>query len=102
MKFAFDVDGVITDVPEFFKVVIEALKNAGHEIHIITDFGEHFRKQREKELEEYGIQYDHLEITSDKEGYCFSQNIDFMVDDNMQYYFPDSESVPLSILKIKS
>ncbi len=73
---------------------------SGHEIHLVTDYDEHFRNQRVTELEHLGIEYDYLEITSDKKGYCKSLNIDFVIDDNMNDYFPKSDSVPLSILEL--
>lgn len=101
MKFAFDVDGVITDAPDFFKAICTSLRRNGHEVHLVTDHDEYFRKQRIKELNHLGIEYDHLEITSDKEGYCKEKQIDFVVDDNMQEYFPGSISVPISILELE-
>ncbi|MEP0006917.1 MAG: hypothetical protein ABJ387_10565 [Balneola sp.] len=101
MKFAFDVDGVITDAPNFFKILILSLRNDGHEIHIISDFDEYFRDQRIAELKKAGIEYDYFEITSKKEEYCISKNIDFVIDDEMHEYFPNRFAVPLSILEIK-
>ncbi len=101
MKFAFDVDGVITDAPDFFRIICKSLKSSGHEIHIVSDYDEHFRNQRIKELEILGIEYDHFEITANKEEYCRLESINFVVDDNLNDYFPNSAGVPVSILEIK-
>ncbi len=90
MKFAFDVNGVITDALAFFKVTCTSLRKNSHEVHLVTDNDEHFREQRIKELNHLGIEYDYLEITSDKEGYYIVNEIDFAIDDNLHEYFPGS------------
>ena len=46
MKFAFDVDGVITEAPGFFSEISKALRKSGHEIHIVSDYDESFKSQR--------------------------------------------------------
>lgn len=102
MNFAFDVDGVITDAPEFFKHICRAIRKDGHKVHIVSGFDENFRKQRLRELETLGIEYDHFEITADKEGFCKSNEIDFVIDDHILDYFPKSSHVPVSILELKN
>lgn len=100
MKFAFDVDGVITASPLFFSVVIKALMEQGHTIYILTDFDENFRKQREQELKSYDIPYHELIITKDKEKFCKEHNIDFAIDDDAFEYFPLSKKTNLAIIDL--
>lgn len=86
MKIAFDVDGVITEMPELFSVLSQSLMAAGHEVHIVTDYDEHFRAQREKELKNYGIVYTKLVITGKKQEYCQMHGISFLLDDDADYF----------------
>lgn len=86
MRFAFDVDGVITEVPELFSAITHALKRAGHYIYILTDFDELWRSEREKELALYEIAYDELIITGKKEQFIADNAIDYTFDDDPEYY----------------
>jgi hypothetical protein len=92
LKFAFDVDGVISEMPEFFSAITKALKKAGHQVFIVTDFDEHFREFREQELRDYHVEYDELVITSDKERFCSKNSIDYALDDDADY-FPSSRQL---------
>ena len=100
MKFAFDVDGVITEAPRFFAEVTRALRKAGHHIAIVTDFDEHFRSYREQELRDYGIDYDELVITGEKESFCRENGFSFAVDDDSDYFLV-SKTTPLLVAEIK-
>ena len=100
MKIAFDVDGVITENPSFYAAITNALIKDGHQVYIITDFDEHFRKQRVDELNEYGIKYTQLVITSMKEKYCLANNIDYLLDDDLDY-LQNSKVNTLHLAKIK-
>jgi len=86
MKFAFDVDGVITVYPEMFSILTNALVQAGHEVYIMTDYDEYYRAQREQELQEYGIAYTELLITGHKEDMCRQRQIDYLLDDDREYF----------------
>ncbi|NTU49797.1 MAG: hypothetical protein HGA87_02710 [Desulfobulbaceae bacterium] len=86
MRFAFDVDGVISEMPELFAALTSALKLAGHEILIVTDFDETFRRFREEELATLGIAYDELIITPHKEKVFLERGLDFAFDDDVEYY----------------
>jgi ribonucleotide monophosphatase NagD (HAD superfamily) len=86
MRFAFDVDGVITEMPELFSAITSALKASGHSIIILTDFDEAFRSYREDELKRLGIAYDELIITPHKERYFRDNNVDYAFDDDPEYY----------------
>jgi len=102
MRIAIDVDGVITEAPAFFAVLTQALRDAGHEIHIVTDFDEHFRDQRQRELREMGIEFDALAITADKAGYCREHGIDFAIDDDPEYFTGQGRQIPLSLFDLGS
>lgn len=86
MKIAFDVDDVITENPGFYAVITQSLLKSGHEVFIITDFDEHFREQRLKELDRYGIAYTELVITSEKLSYCKENGVQYAIDDDPEYY----------------
>lgn len=101
MKIALDVDGIITDAPEFFSVWTKALIAAGHEIYVISDFDEYYRDQRVKELEEYGIEYTAFIITKRKKEYCLENGIEYAIDDIPHKYYRGSSWTPLSIIDIK-
>ena len=101
MRIAIDVDDVITEAPEFFAAMTQAMKAAGHEIHIVTDFDEHFREQREKELASYGVVYDALVITGNKLQYCQDNGIDMAIDDDMSYFEEGYTAVAINLFRMK-
>lgn len=86
MKFAFDFDGVISEMPELFSTLTIALKSVGHEIFIVTDFDENYRHFRESELAAMSIAYDHLIITGSKQTFMQQEGISFAFDDDPEYY----------------
>jgi len=53
MKFGFDIHGVLDDLPDTFVVLTRSLKEAGHEIHILT--GSHWTDEIEQYLHEMGV-----------------------------------------------
>ncbi len=90
MKFAFDIDETITEAPEEFAAIINALMDAGHEVHIITFRTELHKEQTEKELRDYGIlKYTQLHITGDKDKICMEHDIDMAIDDDCLYHYPN-------------
>lgn len=86
MRFAFDVDGMILEMPELFSALTSALRSAGHVVFIVTDFDEHFRDFRIDELKKIGIDYDELIITPNKEAAFKEREIDYAFDDDASYY----------------
>lgn len=86
MRFAFDVDGMMLEMPELFSAITSALKAAGHTIYVVTDFDEYYRSSREQELAKLGIVYDELIITPNKEKYFNENAIDYAFDDDPEYY----------------
>jgi len=100
VRIAIDGDGVITEAPEFFAALTQALRNAGHNVHSVTDFDEHFRDQRERELREMGVEFNVLAITADKVGYCHEHGIDFAIDDDPEYFTEQGRQIPLSLFDL--
>lgn len=100
MKFLFDVDGLVTENPAFFSALTIALKSAGHTVIIITDFDEHYRGYREKELKDMGVVYDELIITPNKEKYFMENGADFALDDDRDYY-QNLQCLPLYLFRKK-
>lgn len=100
MKLGYDVDGVITDAPEYYSILFKALRKDGHKVILITDYDKHFRSQRIKELKSLDIDYDELVITADKLGYCQENQIKWFVGDHAGEYFPNSKIIPVGIVKL--
>lgn len=99
MKIAFDVDDVITEAPGLYAAITSSLMACGHEVYIITDFDEHFRAQREKELQRYGIEYTKLVITSHKLDYCKEYDITYALDDDPSYY-PGCAKSKIAVIEV--
>jgi len=60
MKIGIDVDGTMDEAPWLYSLLTRALREAGHEVHVIT-----YRDDREKvieQLREWGISYDGLHL----------------------------------------
>lgn len=65
MKIGLDLDFTITEIPEFFQILSQALILTGHEIHIIT-----YRDNEEKvkqELFSFGITYTKIHLPTKAE-----------------------------------
>ncbi|MDX1373065.1 MAG: hypothetical protein R3321_11375 [Nitrososphaeraceae archaeon] len=91
MKFGFDLDNTITEAPEMWAAIINALSDAGHETHIITyRHPVQHLKDTKKELEMYGIRYDHLHLVCDKEEICRIWKIDMAFDDDPSIHYPNA------------
>ena len=98
MKIALDFDGVIDRAPALFAAISKSLRADGHEVHVISDFDETFRRQREKELAGFGIEYDVFAITADKAAYCLEHELDYSFDDDPHEYFPGLPVVLLGVI----
>jgi len=111
MRLGLDLHGVISDMPEFFSFLTNAVMRAGGEVHIITGGATIDDKRL---LERYNIRYTHLfsivdhhkeigtpvsgkhpkhgfDMISDEEwdktkaDYCRKNNIDLHIDDTLIY-----------------
>lgn len=98
LKIAIDVDGVITEAPQFFAALSSAVRSAGHTVYVLSDYDEAFRDLREEELAEYGIEYDELILTRRKTEYFEDLEIDFAIDDEAEYYYQRHSAIPLDLI----
>jgi len=87
-KISIDLDGTISEYPEFFKQFSKAMAEAGCKIYIVTDREPGTEAQVKDELQNYGITYHTIEITGDKLSYILGQGIGVLFDD-VDHYFVD-------------
>jgi len=62
MRIGIDLDDTITELPWLFEILTRGLKEAGHEIHIITYRDEGSSQEVAKELTAYKITYDKIHL----------------------------------------
>jgi hypothetical protein len=86
LKIGVDLDGTISEYPEFFRVFTMAMAEAGCRIYVITDRPLGTEREVRKELDEYGITYDVIKITSDKAGFILDEGIGVLFDDMDRYF----------------
>lgn len=105
-RVAFDIGGVLSKYPDFFRAVIESFTESGIECHVITDM--HIRLDTLNMLKENGIDIpDERVHNSDYEQYgeaCKAMvmkeyKIDVLFDDFMGYLiWPFEEKAPIRFL----
>lgn len=82
IKVGLDLDGTITDFPDFFAALSQ---NPQFEVHVITGRGEEHKNVTIAELQKYGIRYDALHLVDaiwHKKGeICKELGIQIMFDD---------------------
>jgi len=87
-KIGIDLDGTISEYPEFFKLFTRVMAKAGCKIYIVTDREPGTEVQVKAELQDYGITYHVIEITGDKVSYILGQGVGVLFDD-VDHYFVD-------------
>ena len=67
MNIALDIDGTITNQPEFFAILSRGVRAAGGKVFIVTSRSNSagVRAETQKELKSYGIAFDELFIIPD-------------------------------------
>ena len=84
MKVALDIDGTISEHPEFFAVLSVALRAAGHRVLVLT-YRDPARVEATKaQLARWGIEFDELVIAESLEGkgqLCAAHEVDLFFDD---------------------
>lgn len=90
------------DVKEDAKEIIQELKNAGHDIYIISSRAVPAFKTpyetTEKFLKEKGIVYDKLLVGKiEKKSSCIENNIEVLIDDEPQHINQMSEFIPVLV-----
>jgi len=98
MRIALDIDGVISAYPQFFAALTNGLKGKA-EIFILSnrDPSEQARRETEKELEKWGIWFEHLIISGQKSKVILENGIQ-VVFENEDEQFQD---VPKSVMVLK-
>ncbi|UCF00001.1 MAG: hypothetical protein JSV82_02760 [Planctomycetota bacterium] len=86
MKIAVDLDGTISEYPEFFKVFTKAMSKTGCKIYVLTDRPPETEDVVAYELQRYGIKYDVIKITGEKSQYILEEGIKVLFDDIDQYF----------------
>ena len=99
MNIGVDLDATISMYPEFFSFFTKAMSEAGHKIYIVTDRGQGTEETVAKELEGYGITYDVLKITRNKDEYIIKEGIEVLFDDMDEYFQELPESV--AVFKVR-
>ena len=85
-KIAVDLDGTISEYPQFFKLFTKAMSQAGCRIYILTDRPPGTEEMVADQLQSYGITYDVVKITSQKSEYILKEGIGVLFDDVDQYF----------------
>jgi len=86
MKIGVDLDGTISEYPEFFKLFTQAMSQAGCKIYVITDRPPGTEDIVTEQLQGYGITYDVMKITGEKSDYILKEGIGVLFDDVDQYF----------------
>ena len=86
MKIAVDLDGTISEYPEFFKLFTKAMSQAGCKIYIVTDRPPGTEEMVAEQLQSYGIKYDVIKITGRKDKFILKEGITVLFDDVDEYF----------------
>jgi uncharacterized HAD superfamily protein len=100
MKIGLDIDGTITDKPEFFALLTQ---NPNFEVHIITGRDKDWNLATIADLAKWGIRYDQIHYADnwlDKGRICAEQGLEIMFDDMDEYikHIPE----PTTVFKIRN
>jgi hypothetical protein len=100
MKVALDIDGTISERPEFFAVLSAALRAAGHQVLVLTYRDPARTEAARDQLAAWGITFDELVISPSLEAkgaLCGELGVDLFFDDQDECL----ASVPESVLVCK-
>jgi hypothetical protein len=86
LRIAIDLDGTISEYPDFFRILIDAVRAAGCRVYIVTDRPPGTESEVASQLAEYGIGYDTIKITGEKSSYILREGIDVLFDDVDGYF----------------
>lgn len=96
MNVALDIDGTISEHPQFFAVLSSALRAAGHRVIVLTYRNPDWVAATEAKLKEWGIAFDELVIApslTSKGALCASLDVDLFFDDQDECIADVPESV---------
>jgi uncharacterized HAD superfamily protein len=98
ISIALDIDGTITESIEFFRIMTHRLI-LGHRIVLLTNRGPGTEQQVADEIDDLGIDYSEIVITSDKAQYIKDNNITIFFENEDEYFLEIPESV--TVFKIR-
>ena len=84
MKVALDIDGTISEHPEFFAVLSAALRGAGHQVIVLTYRDPERAEATRRQLADWGVVFDELVIAPALEAkgeLCAAHGVDLFFDD---------------------
>lgn len=84
MKVALDIDGTISEHPEFFAVLSAALRAAGHRVLVLTYRDPTRADATKAQLAGWSVEFDELVIAAsleDKGRLCVAHDVDLFFDD---------------------
>jgi hypothetical protein len=84
MRVGLDLDGLLDEQPEFFRLLSGALRDGGHHVAILTYRDPASRARTEAQLADLGIRYDEVHFArslEDKGRLCRELAIDVYFDD---------------------
>ena len=95
MNIGLDIDGTISESPQFFALLSAVLKAAGHKVHIITyrDPSPQSVEETKRELADWKIAYDELHLPNNdpsigmgewKRDVAEQLDLDIMIDDSLE------------------
>lgn len=99
LKIGVDLDGTISEYPEFFKLFTQAMAEIGCKIYIVTDRPPGSEDVVEGELEKYGTTYHTIKITAEKAKYIKEEGIRVLYDDTDEYFVDLPEEV--AVFKVR-
>jgi len=99
LKIGVDLDGTISEYPEFFRLFTKVMAEAGCKIYVITDRVPGTEAEVDSELQAYGITYHTIKVTGDKTKYILDEAITVLYDDRDDYFVELPEEV--AVFKVR-
>ena len=91
MNIGIDIDGCISENPQFFALLSASLKSAGHTVHVVTYRDIRSIEETKQELKSWKISYDALHLPENDLGMgewkgeiAEAMNLDMMIDDSLE------------------
>jgi uncharacterized HAD superfamily protein len=98
-KMGIDLDGTISEYPEFFNLLSRAMARVGCKIYVVTDRRPGTEASVARELERYDITYHVIKITAEKAKYILREGISILFDDMDEYFLDLPEEV--AVFKVR-
>lgn len=99
MNVAIDIDGTITAMPAVFAAMAKGLRASGHKVIIVTFRLEQYREETKKDLEQLGIEYDSLHMSSEDRPVDPLWKVEVALANDIQAFFEDAKDVLMALPK---